>query len=55
MLSDLGSLASIIGLIVAFFTGFGVCKFTSKKNIQWNKIFSFIHVGNNNQNNDSKQ
>ena len=56
MLSDLGSWASIIGLVVASFgAGFGVCKFTMKKNIQENKNSSFIHKGDNNQSNTNSQ
>ena len=31
MLSDLGSWASIIGLLLSFGTGFGICKLISKK------------------------
>lgn len=55
MLSDLGSWASIIGLILSFGTGFVMCKFTSKKNNQENKNSSLINKGTVNQTNSSNQ
>lgn len=55
MLSDIGSWASIIGLILSFGAGFGICKITTKKNNQENKSFSLFHKGTTNQSNDSKQ
>jgi F0F1-type ATP synthase assembly protein I len=55
MLSDLGSWASIIGLLLSFGAGFGVCKITIKKSTQENKNTSFFHKGDNNQNNSNSQ
>jgi len=55
MLSDLGSWASIIGLLLSFGAGFGVCKITMKKNNQENKNSSLFHKGTNNQSNTSNQ
>lgn len=53
MLSDIGSWASIIGLILSFFAGFGICRVT-KNNKQVNRFFSLFSIGNVTQNN-SKQ
>jgi hypothetical protein len=55
MLSDLGSWASIIGLILAFGAGFGICTITIKKNNQENKNSSIINKGTVNQTNSSSQ
>jgi len=57
MLSDLGSWASIIGLLLSFGAGFGLCKITikNKKNNQENKNSSLFHKGTNNQSNTSNQ
>ena len=55
MLSDLGSWASIIGFILSFGAGIGVCKFTMKKNSQKNKNSSIINKGTVNQTNSSSQ
>ncbi len=55
MLSDLGSLASIIGLVISFLVGFGVCRFTIKKNNQENKNSSIINKGTVNQTNSNSQ
>ncbi len=54
-LSDIGSWASIIGLSLSFFAGFGICKITTKKNQQTNKDSSFIKIGNTEQSNVSNQ
>lgn len=54
MLSDIGSLASIIGFIFSFILGIGVCRIT-KSNKQVNKFFSIFSIGNINQSNNSKQ
>jgi len=53
MLSDIGSWASIIGLMISFATGFGVCKFISKKNTQKNSNFSLFQrdINQKNENN----
>jgi L-cystine uptake protein TcyP (sodium:dicarboxylate symporter family) len=53
-LSDIGSWASIIGFIFSFILGIGTCKIT-KDNKQVNKFFSFLSIGNINQNNDNNQ
>lgn len=50
MLSDIGSWASIIGLILSFITGFGVCRVT-KNNKQVNRFFSFLSIGDVTQKN----
>ena len=55
MLSDIGSWASIIGLVLSFGAGFMVCKFSIKTNKQSNESSSIFHVGNTNQSNNSKQ
>jgi len=55
MLSDIGSWASIIGLILSFGAGFMVCKLTIKNNKQVNKNSSIFHVGDTTQKNNSKQ
>ena len=55
MLSDLGSWASIIGLVISFGVGFGVCKLTIKKNKQENKNSSIVNKGTVNQTNNSSQ
>jgi uncharacterized membrane protein len=46
-LSDLGSIASIIGLVLAFIGAYKLIKIknSSKKNI----LKSFFHIGDNNQ------
>ncbi len=54
MLSDIGSWASIVGLIVSFIAGFGICKIISKSNIQKNSNWSFFQRDNN-QKNESNQ
>lgn len=54
MLSDIGSWASIIGLIVSFIAGFGICKITTKNNNQNNSNCSFFQRDNN-QKNESNQ
>ena len=51
MLSDLGSWASIIGLIISFVLGFSVCRFNMKKNNQENKHSSLFHKGTSTQSN----
>jgi hypothetical protein len=53
-LSDFGSFASIISLIIGLFMGFGVSKLSIKYNLQWNKLFSFINTGNISQRNTKK-
>lgn len=55
MLSDIGSWASIIGLLLSFMAGFTVCKLSIKKNSQENKNSSFFQKGDVSQNNSSKQ
>jgi len=50
MLSDIGSLASIIGLILSFIAGFGICKITTKKNNQNNSNWSLFQRDNNQKN-----
>lgn len=50
MLSDLGSWASIISLVIAFFAGTIVCKLIVKKKFKMNKIFAFLQIGDNEQN-----
>lgn len=55
MLSDIGSLASIIGLILSFVAGFGICKITTKNNNQKNKFWSFFTFGDTKQDNNSSQ
>ena len=55
MLSDIGSWASIIGLLLSFIAGFTVCKLSIKKNSQENKNSSFFQKGDVSQNNSSKQ
>lgn len=54
-LSDIGSWASIIGLLLSFIAGFGICKITTKKNNQKNKFWSFLTIGDTKQENNSKQ
>ncbi len=53
-LSDIGSWASIIGFILSFILGVGICRIT-KDNKQVNKFFSIFSIGNVNQSNDSSQ
>ena len=55
MLSDIGSWSSIIALILAFIIGFGVCRFTMKKNNQENKNSSMFNKGDVNQSNNNRQ
>ena len=54
-LSDIGSWASIIGLVLSFIAGFGICKITTKNNNQKNKFWSFFTLGNTKQENNSNQ
>lgn len=53
-LSDFGSWASIISLIIGLISGFGIAKLSIKYNLQWNKLFSFINTGNISQQNNNK-
>jgi len=53
-LSDIGSWASIIGFILSFILGVGICRIT-KNNKQVNKFFSIFSIANVNQNNNSSQ
>lgn len=53
-LSDIGSWASIIGLILSFLAGFGICKVTTKNNNQSNNNWSFFQRDNN-QSNENEQ
>ena len=50
MLSDIGSWASIIGLVLSFIAGFGICKITTKNNNQNNSNWSFFQRDNNQKN-----
>jgi len=50
-LSDFGSWASIISLIVGLIGGFSFAKLMIKYNLQWNKLFSFFNTGTINQKN----
>ena len=55
-LSDLGSLASILGLILSFIAGFSICKITIKKTSQENKSINiFSNKNTNNQKNNNIQ
>lgn len=49
MLSDIGSWASIISLVIGLIGGFSVCKVTTQKNFN----FSFFQRDNNQQNTKS--
>ncbi len=49
-LSDFGSIASIVSLIV----GFSLCKFMVKYNFQFNKLFSFFNSGTISQKNEKE-
>jgi len=49
MLSDIGSWASIIGLLLSFGAGFVVCKKNTKKIQQSNKDSSFVKIGDTQQ------
>jgi len=53
-LSDIGSWDSIIGLVLSFIVGFGICKITTKNNNQNNSNWSFFQRDNN-QKNENKQ
>jgi hypothetical protein len=60
MLSDIGSWASIIGLLISLFVANKVYKISviidnSKKNDQSNEDSSFLKVGDTNQSNSSNQ
>jgi hypothetical protein len=60
MLSDIGSWASIVGLLISLFVASKVYKISisidnSKKNNQSNEDSSFLKVGDTNQSNSSNQ
>ncbi len=50
-LSDFGSWASIISLIIGLIGGFSFAKLTIKYNLQWNKLTSIFNFGTINQKN----
>ena len=52
-LSDFGSWASIISLVIGLITGFFACKIKVKvsSNKKENKIWSFLNIGNTKQSN----
>jgi len=52
-LSDLGSWASILGLIIGLVAGFGICRITIKKTSQENKSINIGSSGNISQKNES--
>jgi hypothetical protein len=53
-LSDIGSWASIVGLILSFAAGFGVCRVT-KNNQLINKFFAIFSIGNVSQKNENNK
>lgn len=54
-LSDIGSWASIIALVLVFFAGYKIIKYSKKSTQQKNKLFSFFNSGTISQKNNHKQ